>query len=93
MALTRIGKVTLDGEEFELGGNGDIHLVRNTKDAWGNDRGEVVDLVAWLALGKGTVRRAQLILNLLGETTSRLQQHRDARLDVSGEDKRVKSTG
>lgn len=84
MPLTEIGKIELLGETFKLGKNGKVSLVRETEDAWGKTRGEVVPLEVWLRGDldqfphREIIDRVQALLDELGARTAFLQQQRDS---------------
>lgn len=77
MALTEIGTLDLCGEKVKLGKNGNVRLVREKIDAWGNKYGIEVDLWEWLISavpgsdldGEAVVIqvRAQALLDELGK--------------------------
>lgn len=77
MSLTEIGSLDLCGEKVKLGKNGNVRLVREKIDAWGNKYGIEVDLWEWLTsplpdkseLDNESViqARAQALLDELGK--------------------------
>lgn len=92
--LQKIAEIEIAGEKFDLAKNGTCCLVTTVIDAYGQPKGEAVDLEKWLFTG--TAKQAQTrqeeiiakvdaLLNLLGDAYSRLRQQKDARLGTGAQ--------
>lgn len=92
MPLKKLAEIEICGEKFDLAKNGRFALVRTTKDAYGEPRGEVVDLHVFVwtdrqnpkeqpgDTGIIAIDRFKAVLDLLGEAYQALAQARAMRL-------------
>jgi hypothetical protein len=86
MPLKKVAEVEICGERFDLAKNGRFTLVRTSPDAYGEPRGEEVDLQGYLHTpvrepGQAyPVERFRAVLDLLGEAYQALASARSMRL-------------